>query len=49
MQIFQDTFETCNQSFFSAFSISITVPLIFFLQDRKRSFQTFGTAWRIDP
>ena len=27
MQNFQDTFETREQSFISAFSISITVPL----------------------
>ena len=30
MQNFQDTFEACKQSFISAFSICMTVPLLTF-------------------
>ena len=36
MQNFQDTFETCKQSFISAFSISMTaLGLIFNIQVQK--------------
>ena len=45
MQNFQGTFETCKQSFFSAFSIGMTVPLrlqfhcvVFF---KKNNFKMF--------
>ena len=51
MQNFQDTFEIRNQSFNSAFSISMTVPLIIeFFKKNWKELQNFKyKSARTDP